>query len=397
MVLDEEFPFPLNTGKKIRNFHLFSRLADKHEVCYLAYGQTDSDSFRYCAEAGMRTVAVEPQVQEKSGPAFYLKLAGNLFSSLPYVVTSHRSELFRRAFQTELTARPPDVVIASWTPYAVYLDAVQKVKTVITSHNIETGIWERYYENAAPGPKKWYIGTQVGKMRSFETAAFASADAVTAVSEGDADIIRGLTSRVEVTVIDNGVDLEFFTPEGPDQTVPDRLVFTGSMDWRPNQDAAEYFVNEIFPLLRKKRPHLEAVFVGREPPRHISLLGETDGITITGTVDDIRPYMREASVYIVPLRVGGGSRLKILEAFAMKKPVVSTHVGAEGLEVTADENILLADRPADFASAVEKLLDNRPLAEELGEAGRKLVIGRYGWDQLAARMDSFLSQMVSGR
>ncbi len=394
LVLGEEFPYPLNTGGRIRTFSLFSRLAQRHEVRFLAYGDEDSESFRYCAKSGLIPIAVPPQIPPKKGPAFYLRLLANLFSGLPYVVTSHYSEVYRNHLKAELEQKPADLVAAAWTPYAAFLSAVPKAKTLITSHNIEADIWKRYYTTEKSFHKKWYIGIQAAKMGHFEKIVFRQADAVTAVSEADGQSIRKSGSKSAVEVIENGVDLDYFTVDQTHQDKSDRLVFTGSMDWRPNQDAAEFFVNDVFPLLRRKRPEIEAVFVGREPPDHITRLGDTPGITITGTVDDIRPYIREAAVYIVPLRVGGGSRLKILEAFALEKPVVSTSVGAEGLIVTHDKDILLADSPEQFAAAVESLLNDRAQAKRLGAAGRELVVERYGWDQLATQLEQFLIKLV---
>lgn len=397
LVLDEDFPYPLNTGARIRTFSLFSRLAKKHEIRFLAYGDENSESFRHCAGSGLIPLAVPPQVPAKSGPAFYVRLLANLFSKLPYVVTSHYSEIFRKYLKAELERRPADIVAAAWTPYAAFFSAIPGEKTLITSHNIEADIWRRYYATEKSFHKKWYSGIQAAKMGRFEESVFRQADAVTAVSEADARAIGESGSRAAVEVIENGVDLDYFSNKDAPEVKAERLVFTGSMDWRPNQDAAVHFVNDIFPLLRKKRPEMEAVFVGRKPPDHIVRLGDTPGIIITGTVDDIRPYIREAAVYIVPLRVGGGSRLKILEALALEKPVVSTSVGAENLAVTHEQDILLADSPEQFATAVERLLDDRALAARLGAAGRKLVVQRYGWDRLADNLERFLLKLVGER
>lgn len=397
LVLDEEFPYPLNTGGRIRTFSLVSRLAKNHEVRFLAYGEEGSESYRYCADAGIIPLAVPVMVPPKRGLMFYLRLLANLFSRFPYVVTSHYSDTFREHVKTELEREPADIVVAAWTPYAAYFSAVPKSKTLITTHNIEAEIWRRYHKTETVPHRKWYIGIQASKMARFEKLVFRQADAVTAVSVCDAESIRKSGSNAAIKVIDNGVNLDFFTNDGHDRIKDDYLVFTGSMDWRPNQDAAEYFVNDIFPLLREQRPSIEAVFVGRRPPDSIVKLADTPGITITGTVEDIRPYIRKAAVYIVPLRVGGGSRLKILEAFAMEKAVVSTSIGAEGLTVSDGKDILIADSPEKFAAAVVRLLEDRELAERLGADGRKLVLQRYGWDRLAEQLERFLLKLVGER
>jgi len=396
LVLDEEFPCPLNTGKRIRTFNLISRLAVGHEVRYLAYGSENSDSFTTLHESGLHPIAVPPQVPEKSGPTFYLRLAANLFSSLPYIVSSHYSRPFALALRRCLDNSPVDLILCEWSPYAVYLKETADIKAVIVAHNIEARIWRRYYETEPGVLKKWYIGRQAVKVDAFERAAFRAVDGATAVSSEEAAAIKSFNPDLPVQVVENGVDLDYFAPSDPPPR-PDRLVLTGAMDWRPNQDAAVYFVEAIFPLLRYKFPSLEVTLVGREPPRRVVELGRVDGVTVTGTVDDVRPYISEAAVYVVPLRVGGGSRLKILEALAMKKAVVSTSVGAEGLEVTPGRHLELADTPQQFAQKVSILLHDAPRRTQLGEAGRRLVEERYGWDSIAAKLDSFLKEIATGK
>jgi glycosyltransferase involved in cell wall biosynthesis len=166
------------------------------------------------------------------------------------------------------------------------------------------------------------------------------------------------------------------------------------MDWRPNQDGARYFIREILPLLRLARPDLECTFVGRNPPADIQRLAEVPGIHITGTVDDVRPYVESASVYVVPLRIGGGSRLKILEALAMGRPVVSTPIGAEGLDVVHDRHLVLADDPRSFAQSVLRLLNDSERCRELAAEGRRLVEQHYGWDALAERFGCFIREVA---
>ncbi|MGH9894881.1 MAG: glycosyltransferase family 4 protein [bacterium] len=166
------------------------------------------------------------------------------------------------------------------------------------------------------------------------------------------------------------------------------------MDWRPNQDAARYFVRAILPLLRQARPDLECTFVGRSPPVDIQALGKTPGVHVTGTVHDVRPYVRRSAVYMVPLRIGGGSRLKILEALAMGRAVVSTSVGAEGLDVVHDRHIVLADDPRSFAKSVLRLLDDPERCRRLGVEGRRLVEQRYGWDALAEKFCRFIHEVA---
>jgi sugar transferase (PEP-CTERM/EpsH1 system associated) len=396
IVLDEEFPWPLNTGKRIRSFNLLQRLATNHELRYLAYGSDKSGSYAALQDARMNPIPVSAEIAPKSGIGFYLRLAMNLFSSNPYIVTSHYSSLYQKTLNKLVNETAPDMIICEWTPYAEFVRNRYDCRKVLVAHNIESTIWQRYFENESHPAKKWYIGKQWRKILAFETRALGWIDGFTAVSREEQSELRRLAGELKSQVIDNGVDLDFFSS---DDSLPSgkELVFTGSMDWRPNQDACIHFVEDIFPLLKRLDPDISATFVGRNPPDHVIRLGDVKGITITGTVDDVRPYIERAAAYIVPLRIGGGSRLKILEALAMKKAVVSTSVGAEGLEVKNGQNIVLADTAADFAETTMELLDDREKAATLGSTGRKLVEQRYGWDSLADRLDRFIVSLVEDK
>ncbi len=398
LILDEEFPWPLNTGKRIRSLNLLRRLASTHHLTYLAYGIRDSEGHQALSDLGLHPLAVKRTPLPKTGPKLYFKLLGNLLSSQPYSVASHFTSAFQRAVTSELASSSYDLVLCEWTPYAQFVRERSDIPRMVVAHNVEHQIWQRYVENETRLAARWYLGLQARRMRAFEEEVFSSVEGATAVSVADAATIKSMAPHLEVEVVDNGVDLEFFANDSePADTAAPTLVFTGSMDWRPNQDSVEYFVNDILPLVQAERPDVQTVFVGRNPPPKIADLGKLDGVTITGTVDDVRPYIREAAVYIVPLRIGGGSRLKILEALAMKKPVVSTGVGAEGLDITDGRELLLADTPQQFARQVNLLLSDRTKARKLGEAGRKLVEQRYGWDALAARLEQFMTKLVAAK
>ena len=280
------------------------------------------------------------------------------------------------------------------TPYAIYVKKLEAVKKLVSAHNVEADIWQRYYENETNPPRRWYIREQWRKVERFEREALRWVDGALTVSDLDRNCFFQKHPHLPITVIPNGVDLDYFRP----MSQPERrqqVVFTGSMDWRPNQDAARYFVSEILPLLRRIRPELECTFVGRSPPADIRALAQVPGVHITGTVDDVRPYVERAAVYVVPLRIGGGSRLKILEALAMGRAVVSTTVGAEGLDVVPDRHIVLADEPRAFAESVLRLLDDAKRCLDLAIEGRRLVEQHYGWDALANKFGNFIREIVA--
>jgi len=393
LILDEEFPFPLNTGKRIRTFNLVARLAKKHQVYYLAYGIKGSVGIKALTQAGITPLAVERQIPPKSGVLFYFRLLLNLFSRYPYIVSSHYSSLFADKLSDCLKQIRFDIVIAEWTPYAVYLNEVKEARKVIVAHNLEHRIWERYFRNESNLLKKWYIGKQLKKVRRFEIESFASVDAVTAVSPIEAEEIVRYGKDLTVEVIPNGVDLDYFSSED-EETASSSMIFVGSMNWRPNQDAVAYFADDVFPRIRAERPGANVYVVGRNPPIQIRELGLRDGITVTGTVDDVRPYIERAGVYIVPLRIGGGSRLKILEAMAMSKVVVSTSVGAEGLEVIDGEHLLIRDGSEALARQILECMANLPTYESLGGRGRRLVEQRYRWEELGRRYNEYLQTIL---
>ncbi len=393
LVIDEEFPYPLNTGKRIRSFHLTKGLAQHHELTYLAYGEPDSEAAAYLREHRITPIAVPPPDRRQSGIKFYARLFFNLFSPYPYIVTSHYTEAFQKQVRELVGKERFEVVISEWTPYAIFLRQLEGCKRVIVAHNIESSIWRRYERNESNPLKRWYISIQRKKVEAFEKSCFRWVDGAISVSEAEAEELHAYGLPYRVGVVENGVDLDYFLPT-EEESESSSLVFTGSMDWRPNQDAVSYFVKDIFPLIRSEKPEVTVTIVGRKPPKKITDLRQVPGVTVTGTVEDVRPYMAKAAVFIVPLRIGGGSRLKILEAMAMKKAVVSTSIGAEGLNVTPGRDILIGDTPEEFARQVLNCLDSPEVRKRLAEEGRALVRRQYGWERLSEKYARYLSELL---
>jgi glycosyltransferase involved in cell wall biosynthesis len=225
-------------------------------------------------------------------------------------------------------------------------------------------------------------------MRRFEARTCARVSLTLAVSEQDRALLEQASPGARVRAIATGVDTTFFAPTGQAAGAA-QLVFTGSMDWFPNEDGILYFADSILPLVRREFPHTRVTVVGRDPSPRLRAAAATKGLRLTGTVEDVRPYVSEAAVCVVPLRVGGGTRLKIFEALAMGKPVVSTTVGAEGLPLVPGEHFLQADEPASFAGAVVSRGD------ALGRAGRRLVEERHAWPQVARQFEATCREVVS--
>src|SRR5918996_1580952 len=225
------------------------------------------------------------------------------------------------------------------------------------------------------------------KVRDKEAEFCSRADLTIAVSEEDRARLSQMAPGARTGAIPTGVDTSYFAPAGRAE-IPGRLVFSGSMDWHPNEDAVIYFGESILPKIRERVPHASFAIVGRNPTQKLRDAAERLRMIVTGTVDDVRPYLDEASVYVVPLRAGSGTRMKIFEALGMAKPVVSTTVGAEGLALTDQKEFIAADNPDDFAAAVVHLLHNEARRTELGRAGRALVVERYSWNQVAREFEA---------
>jgi len=267
---------------------------------------------------------------------------------------------------------------------------------ILFTHNVEAEIWRRHAENAANPLSRYLLRQQWRRMLRFERTALGRFDLVLAVSEADRDTFQRLypdTLRSPAHVVQTGVDTAYFAPS----TAPGRpahLVFTGSMDWLPNEDGMQYFVRDILPRIRQVEPDATLSIIGRSPTPAVKRLAEDAGIEVTGRVDDVRPHIAAGAVYVVPLRIGGGTRLKIFEAMAMGKAVVSTTVGAEGLPVTPGQNIVIADEPARFAQAVVHMIRDGDARRKIEAAARRIVVDRYDWAAVAQDFEDALTRAV---
>jgi glycosyltransferase involved in cell wall biosynthesis len=385
LVLDEEIPYPPNSGKRIRTWNLLRLLARKHQVHLLCYGKEGAGAAAL-RSAGIILHLVEP-LKDSKGLLLYLKLALNLFSSYPFSVSKHYSKRFQRAYDELVRNIAWDLIHCEWTPYARFLSAVGNVPTLIATHNVESLIWQRRAEHGVNLAETAFFGLQARKMERFERRALHRATAVSAVTADDAQTMQNWGIPA-VTLIPNGVDTELYRPSREPEH-DNEILSVASLDWFPNASALEYFTERILPLIREKNPQAVLRIVGRRPSDSLrKKFTGVPGIDFVGEVGDVRPYLERASAIIVPLRIGGGSRLKILEALAAGKAVVSTTIGAEGLELEHERHLLVADSPDEFARRVLEVLTSKDARRRLGECGRALVLRCYGWDGIAGRLES---------
>lgn len=384
LVLDEEMPYPLNSGKRIRTWNLLRYLAREHDITLLCHGTRNDPGFAALASLGIRveTVAALPP---SGSPAFYAGALANLFSPWPYSVSRHHSRRFARALGRLISANRYDLVHCEWTPYASYSRAARDLPMLVMAHNIEATVWRRRAEHASSALERFYMGMQAEKMARFERRCFQRAAQVAVVTAEEERTAANWGARA-TWLVANGVDTDSLVPH-PEATEPNSLLFLGSLDWQPNRDALQYFLRDILPEIQSANPEVTLRVVGRQPATRLrEQVKQIPGVEWVGEVADIRPYFERAGIVVVPLRIGGGSRIKILESLSMGKAVVTTAIGAEGLEVVSGEHCLIADAPREFAGQVTELLRHPERAAELGRNGRSLVVERYDWSRMAREL-----------
>jgi polysaccharide biosynthesis protein PslH len=380
--LKTELLHPVDKGGKIRTYYMLRELKRQHHITYLTLddGNAAADALERAAEYSHRALAVAFRPREKFSAGFYADLAANLFSPLPYVIAKYRSEEMSRAIQQQLASDDFQVAVCDFLTPSINLPATVPCATVLFQHNVEAMIWKRHYQVQRHPLKKAYLFGQWRKTTAYERDACRRFDQVIAVSADDREVMRREYGVENVADVPTGVDTEYFRPSGQEPPQPNSLVFSGSMDWLPNEDAMQYFIDAILPRVRLAIPDVRLTVVGRNPyPRLLELARRDPSITVTGRVEDVRPYIERAAAFVVPLRIGGGTRLKLYEAMGMEKPVISTSIGAEGLPVLDGRELLLADSAEAFAGSVIRVLTDTGLARQLARNAAGLVRERFGW------------------
>lgn len=390
--------WPLNTGGRLRTFHTVAELAQRHAVTLVTTHAPGADGTALAAQlpACERVISLEYAPHKVGSAAFALAATRSWLSPLPLDVWRWRIPAVRQEVERLLATGRFDLCVADFLVAVPNVPMGGPVPVVLFEHNVEHMIWKRLAQ--APGPmwRRALLELEWRKMRRYEAAACAQASLTLAVSEADRNLLAVTAPAARVAAVETGVDLEYFAPNGWHEK-PATIVFTGSLDWYPNEDAVVHFVDAILPRVRAHVPAARFVVVGRSPSAKLRQAAEAVGATVTGTVDDVRPYVAEATVCVVPLRIGGGTRLKIFEALAMAKPVVSTTIGAEGLPVVSGEHLVLADGADDFAHAVVALLRDSERRRRLAEAGRALVQERFSWGRVALDFEARCRTTVEER
>lgn len=379
-----ELLHPIDKGGRIRSYNMLRALRKRHQITYVALTTADVDneavarSTEYCHQL----IQVPFREAPRRSVRFWLELLHNLATPLPYAIAKYRSRAMRDV--VEHLARDPsvDLLVCDFLAPSQNIPDGLPVRTVLFQHNVEAAIWARHAAVRSNILARAYFRSQWRRMVAFEGRECRRFDRVVAVSLADAETFTRDYGAAAVSSVPTGVDTDYFRPTGLVTREPAELVFTGSMDWLPNEDGINWFVGTVLPLVHRHRPDVSLTIVGRNPPAAIRALAGRDAhIRVTGTVPDVRPYLERAAISIVPLRIGGGTRLKIFEAMAMERPVVSTTIGAEGLAVESGRHLLLADDAAAFADALLKLLSDPAHAREVANLGANLVRTQYAWSR----------------
>ncbi len=397
-MLVPQLPFPPHQGTSLRNFNLIAGLSRRHEIHLFGFIPPDHDQTavdRMCDFCAVVEMAPQPT------RTLSQRLLTTFTSPLPDMAHRLTSPDMHARLRAHLQRHSFEVIDLEGIEMAPYLPTLldsipanrPRPRLVFDNHNAEYVLQKRVFQADAGRPARWpaalYSLIQWLKLAGYEAQICRRVDVVSAVSAEDAAALHRLAAGLNVVVIPNGVDISYYTSFAPTQPglPPRSLVFTGTMDFRPNVDAAVWFVEQVFPLIRRQIPDAVFYIVGQRPHRRVEALAQQPGVRVTGRVPDARPYIADAEVYVIPLRSGGGTRLKVLEAMAMHKAIVSTPMGCDGYPITDGQEVILADRPALFAQRVVDLLGNAEHRRVLGQAAFDFALG-YDWSAIAPRLEA---------
>ncbi|HEY3973284.1 MAG TPA: glycosyltransferase family 4 protein [Candidatus Sulfotelmatobacter sp.] len=373
---------PVDTGGKIRSFNILRHLARSHDVTLLSYygGPRDLEYETAVTQRLPGAVTIHTAAPE-GGLAQSLDYVLRLPSTAPYAVRKFTHASVRQEVARLLSDRSLDVAVCDFLSASLNFPASLSAPVVLFQHNVETMLWRRMARTETSPLRKLSYNIESRKMSSYETSALRRFHHVIAVSDNDRDAMLTLSPRCPITVVPTGVDTEQYQVAPPASAAPPVIVFTGSMDWEPNIDAMEYFCRDIWPTILASVPAARFQIVGRNPHPRVQRLASAS-VEVTGTVPSVASYLRSATVVIVPLRIGGGTRLKIFEAMAMAKAMVSTSIGAEGLDVTHGRDLLIADDAASFAAGILQFLRDPELRRSC-EQNAAALAAKYDWSQIA--------------
>jgi len=384
-------PVPAVFGGALRVYHLLRWMTRHHDVHVLAYGGPEEPA-RIEADLGhpaSRTemVPVPRWIEDR------WKRFGQLYAlarNTSFTEIASRNRAMQRAIDRCLERTSFDMIQIAY-PVMGYFTFRSDAVRVLDAANVEYDIHRRVAERTASPVRRWWASYEYRKLFPQEVAICREQDGILVTSERDRDLLERDVPGVPKFIIANGVDTAYFDlPEG--STDPLAIVFTGAMNYFPNADGVTYFITEVLPLIRSVIPGVTFYVVGNAPPESVVRLA-SENVVVTGRVEDVRPYVARAAAYVVPLRIGGGTRLKVLEALAMRRPLVTTSIGCEGIDVADGETVLVADDAQSFAEATLRLLKDEALRRSMARRGRELVRETYDWTVIGGKIEAAYDQI----
>lgn len=385
---------PVDTGGKIRSYNLLRQLAARHETVLLSYygGPRDDAYERELKTLLPDAVAVNTRAPDGKPLLQAFDYLRRLSSNAPYAVRKFTSPEVQHLLRDWMSDRRFDVAVCDFLSASLNFPRELTTPTILFQHNVESALWRRQAEHAPDPLRRLVFKLEAAKMLEYEQAAIGRFHHVIAVSEHDRDQMMQMADA-HITVVPTGVDTQKYAAGQKRSNSNDSLViFLGSMDWEPNIDGVEYFCRDIWPSIQRDFPAARFRIVGRNPHPRVRKLASAS-IDVTGAVPSVVEHLHQAAVVVVPLRVGGGTRLKIFEAMAAGKAVVSTPIGAEGLDVHHNRDILLAESSSSFAEAVVALLRDQEQRIRLGHAAEQLA-EQYDWSVIARRFEETLARVA---
>lgn len=391
LFLSPTVPFPLTDGGRIRVFNLLKQIAAKNDVTLLALETqpTDAEGVAQLQQLGIQVHLVPnaptlPRVSPGTLLRAYLRRQ-------PITVARYDLPAYRQKFK-ELIATGIFHLVHYEMFHTAQFHTEARLPGVLSQQNVDSEIWRRLCHETVNPLYKFAYWTQQLAFQRYERVLSPKFDAVTCTSDIDAAVFQRHCARDAIEIIPNGVDVTHYQPDFSAEA-PAHLIYIGSMDWYPNEDAVSFFADEVLPRIQEGIPDVRFSIVGGNPSARVQKLAERKGVVVTGRVPEIKPYFAEATVFVVPLRIGSGTRLKILEALAMGKAIVSTSVGAEGLDLKDGEEIFIADEPTIFADAVTRLLTDASLRRQIGESGRARVEQDYDWRSIGEKLHTLYTKI----
>jgi polysaccharide biosynthesis protein PslH len=403
LFLSQIVPYPPHGGVLQRGFHLLRELARRAEVDVLAFTHPDVlpdasalEESRIVLGRFCRRVEYFTLWPKLSWAHRLAALSASACSALPFSVIAHRSASFQRAVEAALDRGDVDLVHVDTVALSQFVADGWQQPAVLTHHNVESMLmWRRAQVEKGPLARR-FLTRESSKLSAYEARESRRYVVNIVVSVNDEAALKARVPGIRTALVPNGVDTEYFSQDSSSETPA--LVYAGGMNMFANRDAVMHFLEEIWPLVCAARPDVRFYAVGQDPPPELQAFAARDSqVTVTGYVDDIRPFVRKSAVYVVPLRVGGGTRLKVLDAMAMGKALVSTSIGCEGIDVRPGEHLLTADTPDDFARATLALLESPERRADLGAAARRLVERQYAWSVVGDQLLNAYAEALGSR